>query len=62
MKMKVYARGEASIDLDPEYEEPAIRAAIEAGGDVGSVIIGHTPARTAEGLVWHLYELLAGGS
>lgn len=43
MKAKIYAVGETVIDLDAEYQEPDIRAAIEDGdNDVPSVIIDCT--------------------
>jgi hypothetical protein len=43
MKIKVYSQGATSIDLDAEYQEPAIREAIEDGcNDVASEIIDYT--------------------
>jgi hypothetical protein len=43
MKIKVYSRGETDIDADAEYQEPAIREAIEDGcNDVPSAIIDYT--------------------
>ena len=43
MKVKVYSLGETLIDLDSEYQEPAIREAIEDGcNDVASEIIDWT--------------------
>lgn len=38
MKIKVIEIGSTLIDADAEYQEPDIRAAIDAGGDVGDVI------------------------
>jgi len=42
LKIKVFEVGAALIDADDEYQEPAIRAALEAGGDVADVIADYT--------------------
>lgn len=43
MKIKVFSRGTTDIDADAEYQEPAIREAIEDGcNDVGSQIVDYT--------------------
>ena len=51
MKVKVYSRGETHIDADAEYQEPAIREAIEDGcNDVASAAAdfqaGHSRPKT----------------
>lgn len=47
MKIKVIEVGSTLIDADPEYQEPAIRAALDAGGDVGDTIIDYTDTDTS---------------
>jgi hypothetical protein len=43
VKIKIYSRGETEFDLDAEYQEPAIREAIEDGcNDVPSAIVDYT--------------------
>jgi hypothetical protein len=43
LKIKIYSCGETEFDLDAEYQEPAIREAIEDGcNDVPSSIIDYT--------------------
>lgn len=48
MKIKVYSRGTTDIDADGEYQEPAIREALAAGGDVGSEIIDCTDTERSD--------------
>lgn len=47
MKIKVFEVGETRIDADEEYQEPAIRAALEAGGDVADTIAECTDTDTS---------------
>jgi hypothetical protein len=42
VKIKVFKVGEGRIDADEEYQEPAIRAALDAGGDTAGVITDYT--------------------
>lgn len=42
MKIKVIEVGSTLIDADTEYQEPVVRAALEAGGDVADTIIDYT--------------------
>jgi len=42
LKIKVIEIGGTLFDADEEYQEPAIRAALEAGGDTASVITDYT--------------------
>lgn len=42
MKIQVIEIGTTLIDADPEYQEPVVRAALEAGGDVADTIIDYT--------------------
>jgi hypothetical protein len=42
MKIKVIEIGSALFDADPEYQEAAVRAALEAGGDVADTLIDYT--------------------
>jgi len=42
MDIEVWSVGSAKFPADPEYQEPAIREAIDQRGDVASVIIDYT--------------------
>lgn len=42
MKIKVIEIGSTLVDADPEYQEPVVRAALDAGGDVADAIIDYT--------------------
>lgn len=44
MKIKVIEVGSTLIDADPAYQEVAVRATLDAGGDVGDVIVDYTDA------------------
>ena len=42
MKIMVFEAGSTLIDADGEHQEPAVRAALDAGGDVADVIAEYT--------------------
>ena len=48
MKIQVWSLGTTSIDLDPQYQVPAICAAIETGAEVGSAIIDYTDSERSD--------------
>ena len=48
MKVQVFEIGSTLIDADPEYQEPAVRAALDAGGDVADAIIDYTDSERSD--------------